>query len=587
MGSMKSSSWLITPLVLLFAGFYVVPFIYIITISVEGDVNPFSNYLRALSDFTSLYILWKTMLYGAEVTTACILFGYPLAFMISTARTKWRRLLLVLVLMPLWTSILVRSFVWVAILGREGLINRLVVSVGLTSEPIALLYNHIGAVVGMVHVMLPYMVLALYAQMSRMDIRLAQAASSLGASPRTAFLLVFVPLSMPGVIAGSLLVFVVTISAFVTPAVLGGPRDLTYVMLIENQVNTFANWNYAAAMSVIMIIVTAMILGFRHYMSARLGEVRTTRNANMLSYLFARKIESIASLLRWISLSKTKAVTTGYESHSWNVPGLSVFGLIVLVLSVAPFAALVPLSFSDAAFIHFPPDEYSLRWYENLFSRRDWTDPILRSALVALIVMLLATMIGLCASISLTRSNGRFMKIAYAGVLSPLLVPTLVYAVALYMTMAKLKLIGSYTGIILAHLILALPFVIVILANALRALDSIYEDAARTLGAHPIRAFLKVTLPLLFPAILTACIFSFLASFDEVVVALFITDSSTKTLPVRMWEGIRFEIDPTSIAVSVLLICLTIAGVLVIELGRLISSRGRYSDRTGITAGLR
>jgi ABC-type spermidine/putrescine transport system permease subunit II len=152
--------------------------------------------------------------------------------------------------------------------------------------------------------------------------------------------------------------------------------------------------------------------------------------------------------------------------------------------------------------------------------------------------------------------------------ISPIVVPTVVLAIAIYFLYARLGLVGSYIGLVAAHVVLAIPFVLVVVSSALRSVDTTLERAAQTLGASPVSAFVRITIPAIRPAILTAGFFAFLASFDELVVALFIAGTGSKTLPKRMWEGIREEIDPTTAAVAAMLITLTLVLLLVSELVR-------------------
>ena len=194
------------------------------------------------------------------MTILCLLLGYPVAYLMLRSTERMRRVVGLLVILPGWISILVRSYAWMVILGCQGLVNEALQALRLVDEPMALLYNRFGVYVGMVHIMLPFMILPLYAIMQRIDLRLVSAARSLGAGAVPAFLLVFLPLSLPGVLSGSLLCVQSSPGVFVTPALLGGLEDITYVMLIERQVNHLHNWELAAAMAVVLLVVTLVLV---------------------------------------------------------------------------------------------------------------------------------------------------------------------------------------------------------------------------------------------------------------------------------------------------------------------------------------
>ena len=220
------------------------------TLKFYGELFAESMYLRALGNTLEISLL---------VTAACLILGYPLAYLIATTSSTPRRILMVLVLVPFWTSILVRTFAWIVILGNNGLVNRAFMSVGVIDHPIKLLFNMVGVQVGMVHVLLPFMVFPLLAVMSRVDLNVVRIARSLGATPSRAFLHVFLPLSLPGVAAGCVLVFLLAIGFYVTPALLGGPGEITLATLIDMMINTLLNWGLAATLGMLLVVVVAGI----------------------------------------------------------------------------------------------------------------------------------------------------------------------------------------------------------------------------------------------------------------------------------------------------------------------------------------
>jgi ABC-type spermidine/putrescine transport system permease subunit I len=225
------------------------------------------HYRALLDDVTYLRALQNTLEMSLGVTLISLLLGYPLAYLMVTVSPRVRGVLVAIVLIPFWTSILVRTFAWVVILGRNGLINQAMLDLGVVNRPVALIYNMIGVQIGMVHVLLPFMILPLYGVMSRIDRSLVRAARSLGAPAHQAFLRVFLPLSVPGITAGCALVFLTAVGFYITPALLGGPGQITIATLIEMMVSDLLNWGFGATLGVVLLtVVGALFIVFSSLM---------------------------------------------------------------------------------------------------------------------------------------------------------------------------------------------------------------------------------------------------------------------------------------------------------------------------------
>ena len=221
---------------------------------------------------------------------------------------------------------------------------------------------------------------------------------------------------------------------------------------------------------------------------------------------------------------------------------------------ILPTLVVVPLSVTQTDFITFPPQGFSGRWYQAFFERAEWRGAFATSIVVAVLTTVLATALGTMIGLGLPRLRPRTNRILGPFFLLPMIVPSIITAVALYGPFARLGLIATVPGLVLAHTILALPFVVINVSAIVQKLDWRIVNASRSLGASPMVAFRRVTLPILAPGIAAGAVFAFLTSFDEVVVALFISGSGATTLPVQMWSGIRFEISPIVAAASCLLL---------------------------------
>ena len=234
---------------------------------------------------------------------------------------------------------------------------------------------------------------------------------------------------------------------------------------------------------------------------------------------------------------------------------LNVYVGAVFVFLMLPLFIVFPISFSSASYLQFPPPGYSLRWYEAYINDPVWLAATLRSLKIAACTTVLATILGTLLAFSLVR--GRYPGREWVNQLGamPLIVPTIIYSVAVYGFFAQLRLIGDWRGIVLGHTVHAIPYVVVIMTAALRTFDIALENAAMGLGASRLRAIWRVTLPQMRPALVSAIFLAFISSFDELVIAMFL-GGANMTLPKKMFDNILLEIDPTIAAVSVLKIAL-------------------------------
>jgi putative spermidine/putrescine transport system permease protein len=236
----------------------------------------------------------------------------------------------------------------------------------------------------------------------------------------------------------------------------------------------------------------------------------------------------------------------------------SVVGLILLFLAF-PIIVVVVVSFSSATYLTFPPPALGLKWYEAYFGSQDWLKPTWVSLWVASAVVVLSTMLGTVAALGIARLPRSLRIFATGLILSPLIVPGIVVAIGIYYAYSHYGLVGTPIAMVLAHTCLAVPFVVTSVTASLAGIDPRLEQASLNLGATPAATFWQVTLPLIRPGVLVGALFAFITSFDELVVSLFISGTGAVTLPRRMWDDLRFQIDPTIAAVSTLTIVLTAA----------------------------
>jgi putative spermidine/putrescine transport system permease protein len=253
-----------------------------------------------------------------------------------------------------------------------------------------------------------------------------------------------------------------------------------------------------------------------------------------------------------------------------NLPsiGLTLFCATVFIFLMLPLFVILPISFSASPYLEFPPRGFSFQWYQRYLHSSAWIDSTLLSIRVALLTTFFSTVIGTLASLGLAKSKFRGKRFINALIISPMVVPAIIIAVSFYFLFAKWNLIGTASGLILAHTVMALPFVVVNVTAALKGFDERLEQAAMNLGANRFETFMKITLPLISPGVITGALFAFITSFDEIVIAIFIAGSRAATLPKQMWDGIRMEINPTTAAVSSILVTVSVLLLLAVEMLR-------------------
>lgn len=258
------------------------------------------------------------------------------------------------------------------------------------------------------------------------------------------------------------------------------------------------------------------------------------------------------------------------------------YGLVVLFFLIMPLVVIIPLSFNASPYFTFTkamltldPAGFSIRWYVKFFTDPAWVHAVKNSFIIAPIATLIATPLGTLAAIGLTRRQMPFRTAITSILILPMIVPLIITATALFFYFSYLNIIDTYVGVIIAHSILGVPFVVITVTATLENLDPQYYRAALSLGAPPRRAFLKVVTPLILPGIISGALFAFMTSFDEVVIVLFIAGPDQKTLPLQMWTNLRYTINPTILSVATLILVLVIALFSGLELMRRRSERNR------------
>lgn len=260
--STAQSLLLAGPLLLLLLVFYLYPLLSLFpeSLMLEGQWT-LEHYKHFFNQPLYSFILLRTIRIALYVTILCFLIGYPVAYFLANLKSQRTcNLLMICILLPFFTSILVRSYAWIVLFQTKGIINKFLLSIGLIDKPLTLLYNEFAVLVGMVHIMLPFMILPVFSVLKSMDKELLRAARNLGASGLKAFALITFPLSLPGVGAGVMFTFILSLGFYITPALLGGPKTLMISTLIDQQINRLINWDFGGAIAVVLLVTTVIMV---------------------------------------------------------------------------------------------------------------------------------------------------------------------------------------------------------------------------------------------------------------------------------------------------------------------------------------
>ncbi|WP_128932049.1 ABC transporter permease subunit [Bradyrhizobium zhanjiangense] len=429
-----------------------------------------ANFLRIGDNPAYIVVLRNTLEIGVTVTALSFVLSYPIAYSLATGGPVLRTFLMVAVVLPYFTSVLARTFSWVVLLGRNGIVSQIMLELGWVSQPVPMLYNRFGVIVGMTHVIMPLMILPMLTVMASIDQKLLRAARANGASPIAAFLTIFLPLSLPGVVAGVLLAFICCLGFYVTPALLGGLSDVMITMEISAQVVDLLNWNFASALSMVLLVTVLIFLWIGSpffpieqplgFSDDKVGSKAIGRRQLGTHWLMGGG--SVANALdRWLP--------------SMGGRGVPIFAGFLAVQLLLPVLIVAYLSFSASSYFVFPVPSYSLRNYQTYLSDPLWLRATFVSIRIALMAAGMAT--GMLA-FGLSRGGIRGRGAMIALVLSPIILPTIVVAVATYFVLVRAGLQGTEFGLALGHAVHAIPFVVVIVVANLRDLNPTYVPPA-------------------------------------------------------------------------------------------------------------
>ncbi|MET4387514.1 putative spermidine/putrescine transport system permease protein [Bradyrhizobium sp. F1.4.3] len=569
--------WLAAPAIAFLAMFLVWPTAQVLSLSVVDKTGALSAaaflriwngpYLAVLSTTFSV-ALWTTVL--------CLSLGYPLAYWLSCKPPRQQRIAALVVLLPFWTSALIKNFSWLVLLGRNGIVAKTMLALGLAGGD-KLLFSRATVIFAMTHTLLPLAVVTMLPVMNQIDRRLLMAASTLGANGSRAFWQVFFQLSMRGVAAAGLLVLVASLGFFITPALIGGPRDSMIGQLIILQINELQNWQLGSALAAILLI-SAVATCFAYdrifgLSSVTGGGARPSRPDGLLRRA-------------GLGIARAIGLVFGLIEDGWtrNIRGLrgtmfmSVYAWAILGVLLIPIIAFVPMAFTASSFLSFPPPAFSMRWFEEFVTSPLWVAAMMRSFGIGLAAGAITLVIASMAALGVVHTKGRFGSLAFLLCLSPMMVPSIVIAISLFYLFAKMSLVATDLGIIIGHAVIALPVVFMVMLVTFKGYDWGLNAAASTLGAGRSRILWRVTLPLVSGGLAVGFVTGFLQSFEELTVAIFVGGGLKTTLPKQMWDGILLQVNPIIAAASVVVLMVVILMFITIEMARSLAARRQHAQ---------
>ncbi|MGV7246705.1 ABC transporter permease subunit [Caballeronia sp. M23-90] len=562
----RRSAWLaaslrfapVVPTLLFLLVFFILPVGEILQgglVNSDGTYG-FGQFARIARTPVYAKVLWTTFSISLLTAAFSVVLGYPVAYLLSRVSDRVRERWLLWIMLPFWTSYLVKTYAWMLLLSKTGVLSSIALALGLVHETTGTIPSLTGVLIGMVHSMLPLAVMTMLPVMRGIDERLSQAAETLGAERSTSFFTMFLPLSSPGVAAAGLLVFVSSLGFFIVPALLGSPRETMIAQLVISSVLELFDMHFAGALSTVLLICSIAIFFLYDRMvglTSLTGEVRERQRTSRAQGL---KL----ALLIWVGRICAPLARRRESFRQGDgvclVSPLGLFTIAVMIVLVVPVLSVIPYAFTRGDFIAFPPKLFSVRWFGTFLGSPVWQSAVIRSFVVGFGTAVLSVVLGFGATLAMTRMPQRAVKPVFALMVAPLIVPRIVVAVGLLYLLSRFGLTGTNTGLIIGHTVLAIPYVVVTLAAGFQRFDWRLDDAARVMGASSFQRIRTVVLPLLMASVSAAFLFAFLVSFDDLTIAIFVSGGINTTLPKQMWDDIQLAITPTLAAVSTTLVVL-------------------------------
>jgi spermidine/putrescine transport system permease protein len=512
----------------------------------------FDQYKTVFTDALARTLLLRTLLLATIIASVTIPLAYATAYVLTFSVRRGRTVILVLIAASTLASYLVRIYAWKTILGPEGIINRGLEGLGIIDAPLSfLLYGKFAVVVTLVHILLPFAVLPLYASMQTLDRSVIEASRDLGAGPVTTFFRTTLPLTIHGAVIAYAFVFILAAGDYVTPLLVGGQGSSLVGRLIYLQFGFSQNFSLASALAVTLVFYVAIAL--------------------LVALLLARTVTWVGGHAR--TKPRRRSGSGKLSGRVRALPYGKVFLGGVLVFLFAPIATIVLFSFNDSSFATFPLRGITLRWYEKALGSDEIVSGLVTSVELSAAVVAMALAVGVPAGFVLARRRfvGRGAVIICA--LLPIALPGMILGFAIFLMFDYIGREPSLLSAGLGQLVFVLPFVVLVTLSRLQGFDRTLEEAGRDLGCTARGVLRRVTLPIVWPVLAAAGFVAFALAMDEFIITKF-TIGEQETLPVVIW-GLMSKrgIDPSINAIASLVMVTSMAAIVV--LGAVVARKGR------------
>ncbi len=535
---------LLSPTLLVMVCLLALPIFTLVTYSFWSQTYVYIDETLTLKNYETFFekwiygkLLWRSIKMSATVTLITILMAYPVAYFLAFRVRKNKMTWLILINLPFWTSYLLRVIAWKIMLGNNGVINGTLEGLGFIQEPLEyLLYSRFAVILTLAHGWAAFAILPIYVSLEKIDRSLLEVAADLGDGPVRRFFRVTLPLSMPGVIAAAVIEFIPTVGDYITPVMVGGTRGIMIGQIIAAQFGAANNWPLGAALTIIMMITITIIVCTFIWLS-KWGTVK------------GRAMETVAN--------KGSTITEGRRFGP-----LFFYMILYLMFLYIPSLMLPVFSFNDSIHMALPLKDFTVRWYVGIPTARGLLASLGNSFTVAIPVAIVATTLATIAAKAMTRYRMPGRNLAIGFILLPMVMPGIIMAVGLLVLALAVGMPLSLWTIGISHVVVAVPFLMLVVMARLEGFDKNLEESSIDLGENAWMTFWRITLPLILPGGAASLLLSFTGSFDEFLFAFFLGGNQI-TLPVYMWTQVRFpDTLPTVLAlgscifmVSVVLIC--------------------------------
>jgi spermidine/putrescine transport system permease protein len=498
------------------------------------------NYSRTLASHTVQLLILRTIGTAFAAALVAALIAYPLAFYVSRYMKRWKVVAVMLVVVPLWISLLMRVFAWRIILGENGVLNSFLVSVGILDVPSsAFLYSRFAVIVALAYMAIPYVFVSSYTALERVPQSLIEASQDSGAGLWNTFRNVVWPLSKQGLAIGFALAFLLAVGDYITPSMVGGLDGTMLGMVIASQFGMAGNWPLGAAQSVVLIVAVGIVLGLIFWLAQSRGILQSVdvgTGAEM------RPPETLRDhLVQW---------------------AIRVAVVLPYLFLYFPLIIITMFSFNSSEIQTLPLQGLTLDWYTALWGDQNLIAAFQRTLIVALTTVALSVVVGIAFAMVFAYRNLTFSRLLQTGLAIPVAIPGIVLGISIVIAA---QLVGIKPGIwrvIIGHMTFVMPVVMLIILNRLQRLDPSYVQASLDLGADYGRTFRYVLFPMIRTAVLGGALLGFTLSVDEVIVTLFLTGIEP-TLPVYVWNQMRFGFTPSVNAIFTLIGGVSIALILI------------------------